>query len=522
MITFLITNEFNKAKQNKWMNSSYKNGINTNMKTNKNFNKTIKKDEYEKVIFWVGSGVSYEKPTCFPLGNSLTELALEDGLGEDYELFIDNYKKVARILDLPLKECPRLETIFQIYKDIDENFNTNYLSKLKIFGEAEPNINHYLLANAINNGCFVFTSNFYNCIEKAYKNLFDKELTKENIHHFHGTFDNIDRIGISIDNIYKIDSETEKVLIEILNKQYLHIFMGYSLSDDLDINNYLSNNKSKSDAIFINHSNQNETKYLDQDKRKILENCFKNVEEKSMNTTDFLIENFGTINKTYIPDNGYDFVGNYKKRITRKKINNNILKVYLSEYIGIIPSKICPFFPLLSKYTRKYTKHIFFKTKISKVNLKECVNDLKETETIKSYDINRLSWGIYINYCEGLFTKKDKELLNWLLKEIDKKLNYNGLLFGEKNTLLRNKGVLRTIHGSKDGKKYINEAKERYENVSNIDGVVGCMVDLYLCNLIGNKINKNENDELKELLEMNVLLPKHKEHYEYFKKKLKA
>ena len=504
------------------MNSSYKNGINTNMKTNKNFNKTIKKDEYEKVIFWVGSGVSYEKPTCFPLGNSITELALEDGLGEDYELFIDNYKKVARILDLPLKECPRLETIFQIYKDIDENFNTNYLSKLKIFGEAEPNINHYLLANAINNGCFVFTSNFDNCIEKAYKNLFDKELTKENIHHFHGTFDNIDRIGISIDNIYKIDSETEKVLIEILNKQYLHIFMGYSLSDDLDINNYLSNNKSKSDAIFINHSNQNETKYLDQDKRKILENCFKNVEEKSMNTTDFLIENFGTINKTYIPDNGYDFVGNYKKRITRKKINNNILKVYLSEYIGIIPSKICPFFPLLSKYTRKYTKHIFFKTKISKVNLKECVNDLKETETIKSYDINRLSWGIYINYCEGLFTKKDKELLNWLLKEIDKKLNYNGLLFGEKNTLLRNKGVLRTIHGSKDGKKYINEAKERYENVSNIDGVVGCMVDLYLCNLIGNKINKNENDELKELLEMNVLLPKHKEHYEYFKKKLKA
>ena len=492
------------------------------MKTNKNFNKTIKKDEYEKVIFWVGSGVSYEKPTCFPLGNSLTELALEDGLGEDYELFIDNYKKVARILDLPLKECPRLETIFQIYKDIDENFNTNYLSKLKIFGEAEPNINHYLLANAINNGCFVFTSNFDNCIEKAYKNLFDKELTKENIHHFHGTFDNIDRIGISIDNIYKIDSETEKVLIEILNKQYLHIFMGYSLSDDLDINNYLSNNKSKSDAIFINHSNQNETKYLDQDKRKILENCFKNVEEKSMNTTDFLIENFGTINKTYIPDNGYDFVGNYKKRITRKKINNNILKVYLSEYIGIIPSKICPFFPLLSKYTRKYTKHIFFKTKISKVNLKECVNDLKETETIKSYDINRLSWGIYINYCEGLFTIKDKELLNWLLKEIDKKLNYNGLLFGEKNTLLRNKGVLRTIHGSKDGKKYINEAKERYENVSNIDGVVGCMVDLYLCNLIGNKINKNENDELKELLEMNVLLPKHKEHYEYFKKKLKA
>lgn len=423
------------------------------MKTNKNFNKTIKKDEYEKVIFWVGSGVSYEKPTCFPLGNSLTELALEDGLGEDYESFIDNYKKVARILDLPLKECPRLETIFQIYKDIDENFNTNYLSKLKIFGEAEPNINHYLLANAINNGCFVFTSNFDNCIEKAYKNLFDKELTKENIHHFHGTFDNIDRIGISIDNIYKIDSETEKVLIEILNKQYLHIFMGYSLSDDLDINNYLSNNKSKSDAIFINHSNQNETKYLDQDKRKILENCFKNVEEKSMNTTDFLIENFGTINKTYIPDNGYDFVGNYKKRITRKKINNNILKVYLSEYIGIIPSKICPFFPLLSKYTRKYTKHIFFKTKISKVNLKECVNDLKETETIKSYDINRLSWGIYINYCEGLFTKKDIEHLDWLLIEIDKKLNYNGLLFGEKNTLLRNKGVLRTIHGSKDGKK---------------------------------------------------------------------
>ena len=137
-----------------------------------------------------------------------------------------------------------------------------------------------------------------------------------------------------------------------------------------------------------------------------------------MNTTDFLIENFGTINKTYIPDNGYDFVGNYKKRITRKKINNNILKVYLSEYIGIIPSKICPFFPLLSKYTRKYTKHIFFKTKISKVNLKECVNDLKETETIKSYDINRLSWGIYINYCEGLFTKKIKNFWIGYLKKL--------------------------------------------------------------------------------------------------------
>lgn len=495
------------------------------MKANEDINKTIKKDEYEKIIFWVGSGVSYEKPTCFPLGNSLTKLALEDGLDKDCESFIDNYKKVVKILDLPLKECPRLETIFQIYKDIDENYNTNYLSKLKIFGEAEPNINHYLLANAINNGCFVFTSNFDNCIEKAYKNLFDKELTEDNIHHFHGTFDNIGSIGISIDNIYKIESETEKVLIEILNKRYLHIFIGYSLSDDLDINNYLSNNKSESDAIFINHTNQNESKELEAPKKKILENCFKNVKEDSINTTKYLIENYGSINIKNIHDNGYDFVDNYKKRITRKKINNNIFKVYLSEYIGIIPSKICPFFPFLSKYTRKYTKHIFFKTKISKVNLKECVNDLKETETIKSYDINRLSWGIYINYCEGLFTKKDKELLNWLLIEIDKKLNYNELLFGEKNILLRNKGVLITISGLDDGEKFINEAKERYENVSNIDGVVGCMVDLYLCNLIQNKSNKNdiskdEIDKLEELLEINVLLPKHKQHYEYFKKKL--
>lgn len=88
------------------MNSSYKNGINTNMKTNKNFNKTIKKDEYEKVIFWVGSGVSYEKPTCFPLGNSLTELALEDGLGEDYELFIDNYKKSSKDIRSSAKRMP--------------------------------------------------------------------------------------------------------------------------------------------------------------------------------------------------------------------------------------------------------------------------------------------------------------------------------------------------------------------------------------------------------------------------------
>lgn len=495
------------------------------MKTNEDINKTIKKDKYEKVIFWVGSGVSYEKPTCFPLGNSLTKLALEDGLDKDCESFIDNYKKVTKILDLPLKECPRLETIFQIYKDIDENYNTNYLSKLKIFGEAEPNINHYLLANAINHGCFVFTSNFDKCIEKAYKNLFDKELTEDNIHHFHGTFNDIDSIGISIDNIYKIGSETEKVLIDILNKRYLHIFIGYSLSDDLDINNYLSNNKSESDAIFINHTNQNELKELDAPKKKILENCFKNVKEYSINTTKFLDDNFGPLNKNIIPKNAYNFVNNYKKHEIRKKINNNIFKVYLSEYIGIIPDKVCPFIPFLSKYTRKYTKHIFFKTNISIINLKERVNDLKEKDTVKSYDINRLSWGIYINYCEGLFTKKDIKLLDWLLKEIDKKLNYNGLLFGEKNTLLRNKGVLRTIRGFKGGKKYINKAKERYRNISNIDGVVGCMVDLYLCNLIRNKINKNdinknENDELKELLEMNVLLPKHKQHYEYFKKKL--
>lgn len=507
---------------------SYKNGINTNMKANKDFDEIIKKEEYEKIIFWVGSGVSYEKPTCFPLGNSLTKLALEDGLGNDCESFVDNYKKVAKILDLPLKECPRLETIFQIYKDIDENYNTNYLSKLKIFGEAEPNINHYLLANAINHGCFVFTSNFDKCIEKAYKNLFNKELTKDNIHHFHGTFNDIDSIGISIDNIYKIDSETEKVLIEILNKRYLHIFVGYSLSDDLDINNYLSNNKSESDAIFINHTNQNESKELDAPKKKLLESCFKNVEEKSINTTKYLIENFGTINKNNTTDIGYDFVDNYKKRITRKKIDNNIFKVYLSEYIGIIPDKICPFSPFLSEYTRKYTKHIFFKTKISTINLIECVNEFKEKETIKSYDINRLSWGIYINYCEGLYVENNNiEHLDWLLEEIDKKLDYDGLLFGEKNTLLRNKGILRTILRFDDGEKFINEAKERYRNISNIDGVVGCMVDLYLCDLIRNKINKNdinknESNKLKELLEMNVLLPKHIQHYEYFKKKLAA
>lgn len=64
------------------------------MKANEDINKTIKKDKYEKVIFWVGSGVSYEKPICFPLGNSLTKLALEDVLNKDYKSFIDNYKKI--------------------------------------------------------------------------------------------------------------------------------------------------------------------------------------------------------------------------------------------------------------------------------------------------------------------------------------------------------------------------------------------------------------------------------------------
>lgn len=91
--------------------------------------------------------------------------------------------------------------------------------------------------------------------------------------------------------------------------------------------------------------------------------------------------------------------------------------------------------------------------------------------------------------------------------------------------MYENEGVLITIRGLDDGEKFINEAKERYRNISNIDGVVGCMVDLYLCNLIRNKINKNdiskdETDKLEELLEMNVLLPKHKQHYEYFKKEV--
>ena len=213
-----------------------------------------------KVLFFVGSGISREKPTYLPTGDTL-----KNELAESF--CFDQTNEIKNRLLKAIKNIT-LEEVSQVF---DEHVGAQLLDVLSgIFDDVkiQPNRIHQYLAKSLTYGNVVITTNYDSIIERAYiesvlkrdekrerlglyyddthfdeiNDLAIEDLKKSsNIFKLHGTFQDIrNKKRNTRDSVITILTRVESLSIpkiKVLRKLfgiYHAVFMGYS-ARDLDI-----------------------------------------------------------------------------------------------------------------------------------------------------------------------------------------------------------------------------------------------------------------------------------------------
>ena len=489
----------------------------------------IVKKPYNKIYLWVGAGISYNSPTNFPLGNTLCKLLLKYALEDDCDTYLNRFKKVSKSLKIPNCEFPRLESIFQIIKEIDENLASKALNIVDIFSREEYNVNHSMLAKCNNIGVEIFTSNFDKCIEVAYRDLFDSDA---NVSHFHGTYEKRKNIGISIDNVTNLDFVFEKKLVKSLSTNALHIFLGYSISDDLDINYFFSSwNKDKlADAIYVSHKNTG-AKRLSIQKRELLLSCFSNVYDVCIDTTEFISEAFGFTYEAKDNEDEYSFNDEFFKMINEYEFDKDAFKILLFEYLGVYVDNINLNNIRKHEFVYKYVDRIERKRTVqyNEEQFTEKMIVLNDWKQLKGDDYNRLSWEFYKKFVRSTFVEMDYLNLKKMQKYIDIYIANNNLKFKELITITRNRGIISVLlKDFKTGISYLKNAEEMYTKITNLDGILCVYIDYFLADLIISEY-EGINDYfdiyeyeciIKQLTDEGEVLSKNNENYNFFKNKI--
>jgi hypothetical protein len=201
------------------------------------------------VCFWSGAGISSDPPSSLPCGALLTQKIIDHFcLSGTYGVIEDVFKK-AELLDASgsLKNAPRLEAVLESITQITGNEALDYLSCLDAF----PNKWHKIFAWHLSKGGNHITTNFDDCISKAYN--FDDKLQiidgpwtnpagPNTLIHLHGRYkindpDNLSKIGARLNNLVSgFSPALSENLLNFLTKKKLLIFIGYSGSDYFDVN----------------------------------------------------------------------------------------------------------------------------------------------------------------------------------------------------------------------------------------------------------------------------------------------
>ncbi len=238
-----------------------------------------------KLTFLAGAGCSIDPPSCLPAGRAMMD-AIIDYTCADLE--IEGIKKLKNL---------RFEALVEIVRDqLDK--------KLKIidyYGLCDkPNTQHLFLADMINRGSFVITTNFDFLIEYALQQLgvpdddivpvitredFEEfqdpyeqlEKGKKTVYKIHGSTKNIitkkstrDSLIATIkafgsnkegENVFQLESFKQPAFAKITENRSL-VIMGYSGSDDFDIVPTLQVLKNLNNIIWINYVHYDEGKEL--------------------------------------------------------------------------------------------------------------------------------------------------------------------------------------------------------------------------------------------------------------------
>lgn len=237
--------------------------------------------EGEKLSFLVGAGCSIDAPSCLPTGREMMKEIIK---------YTCSKSEIDEILNLMQSGRLRFEQLIEIFQDsIDHE-----LKLIDYYGMCKkPNLQHFFLANMIERGHFVMTTNFDFLIEYA---LIQSDIPKENIipvitkedfqkynnpyelfrngkktiYKIHGSTKNIitnentrDSLITTIQalgknkeglNIFQLEP-FKKTLFDKITKDRTLVILGYSGSDDFDIVPTLKSLTNINTIIWVDHLN---------------------------------------------------------------------------------------------------------------------------------------------------------------------------------------------------------------------------------------------------------------------------
>ena len=335
--------------------------------------KKLKKVNPRKLIIWCGAGISAKTPTNLPLGKTLVDFILEQLV--DKQFVKELYQKlicVDKVLErrgLFIGNCLRLESVvsevFQI-EHLLKPGNHKHLSFIESLGEikeAPYNSNHELIAHLVSRGSTVVTTNYDICIQKAvnaidgqaefsyakvadgiYEYGFNNEKYGK-IFHIHGTVEEAKNIGITYQTVSRSFSKKfEKKLDVWLEEDYTFVFLGYSCSDNYDVERYFEelyyrNVSVKANAVYIQHGERSNQKDLNKSIERYL-SFFKNSYAITIDTPDFLkhlLLDFENSDDTCDQEESFQWEMKLKEKIVISEEMRGLLFLRICRLVGMNP-----------------------------------------------------------------------------------------------------------------------------------------------------------------------------------------
>lgn len=419
---------------------------------------TIKKEGIKKLCIWCGAGISASSPCELPLGNELS-LRLCQKYIAHYDKISQVRKKCNKIIEkytIP-QETIRPEVVLSCITRMSGLSTTKeFYTSFAQLGNVAFNLNHVLLAHIVKSGGTIFTTNFDNCIEKAYETMFKEHMeilefcngkifrysgkTGGQIIHLHGIFNHGATAGAAIEQVMKgFDIKTHEIMKKALTED-VNLFAGYSFSDDYDLNNVFNNCTEMKYPIFIcNHKGMDLNLAV---KAASVWNGFFRIVE--YDTTELLEEIlFMTV--------------------SMPMANNNFIKPCDSQkWDTVFKSPICNYFDYKLLYAIEMINQLQISYKVIDKKLKKLLIQLTpklRIEIAEYYDI--LLYNLLVNsaYTAHFNTKR---LTNHILKQSLKNRfenNYFKLVTRVKK--LKRDDQLKIIYDSlKNGKPLTNDAHE--------------------------------------------------------------
>lgn len=254
----------------------------------------VKRLKEEKLAIFCGSGISINPPSNLPSGLILRQYILNKIFENLYDvgkldmeirerLFFGKFQHKHEI-DEKEESIKELIYPFEAFIQCIDNNIPILETLVKLFSTGSPNKNHMLLAHLIERGYLwdIMTTNFDTKIEEAIEslnppfidplfkiryNLYyseyqydDTYIVEPSIYKIHGSIHDIDSIRATLSYISnRIMLQIRKNVIENFFKYKHHdiLILGYSASDEFDVNPILRNLNTKNKIFKVEHISKN-------------------------------------------------------------------------------------------------------------------------------------------------------------------------------------------------------------------------------------------------------------------------